>query len=103
MDAMIRWNNGKYTGGSRPLARRTSTYTCTVRTRVRTPIAEVEDAPFYNSEGFLGWARATPSFFAHRSLVWLFAGAPFRFVVVQAPYIANSIKHSKIINMRVTH
>ena len=41
--------------------------------------------PSYNSEGFLGWAPATPSFFAHRSLVWLFAGAPFRFVVVQAP------------------
>ena len=32
--------------------------------------------PLFNSEGFLGWAPATPSFFAHRSLVWLFAGAP---------------------------
>ena len=41
--------------------------------------------PPYNSEGFLGWAPATPSFFAHRSLVWLFTGAPCRFVVVQAP------------------
>ena len=38
-----------------------------------------------HSEGFLGWAPATPSFFAHRSFVWLSAGAPFRFVVVQAP------------------
>ena len=37
--------------------------------------------PPYNSEGFLGWAPATPSFFGHRSLVWLVAGAPFRFVV----------------------
>ena len=41
-------------------------------------------SPSYNSEGFLGWAPATPSF-GHRSLVWLVAGAPFRFVVVQAP------------------
>ena len=41
--------------------------------------------PCYKSEGFLGWAPATPSFFGHRSLVWLVAGAPFRFVVVQAP------------------
>ena len=39
--------------------------------------------PSYNSEGFLGWAPATPSFFGHRSLVWLFAGALFCFVVVQ--------------------
>ena len=38
--------------------------------------------PSYNSEGFLGWAPATPSFFGHRSLVWLFA-ALFCFVVVQ--------------------
>ena len=30
--------------------------------------------PPYNSEGFLGWALATPSFFGHRSLLWLFAG-----------------------------
>ena len=41
--------------------------------------------PPFHSEGFPGWAPATPSFFAHRSLVWLFAGAPFHFVVVQAP------------------
>ena len=41
--------------------------------------------PSYNSKGFLGWAPATPSFFGHRSPVWLVAGAPFRFVVVQAP------------------
>ena len=41
--------------------------------------------PSYNSEGFLGWAPATRSFFGHRGLVWLVAGAPFRFVVVQAP------------------
>ena len=41
--------------------------------------------PSKNSEGFLGWAPATPCFFGHRSLVWLVAGAPFRFVVVQAP------------------
>ena len=27
--------------------------------------------PPYNSEGFLGWAPATPSFFVLRSLVWL--------------------------------
>ena len=40
--------------------------------------------PSYNSEGFLGWAPATPSFFGHRSLVWLFAGAPFCCVVAQA-------------------
>ena len=39
--------------------------------------------PSYNSEGFLGWAPVTPSFFGHRSLVWLFAGALFCFVVVQ--------------------
>ena len=39
--------------------------------------------PSYSSEGFLGWAPATPSFFGHRSPVWLFAGAPVRFVVVQ--------------------
>ena len=37
--------------------------------------------PPYNSEGLLGWAPATPSFFGHRCLVWLFAGAPFRFVL----------------------
>ena len=36
--------------------------------------------PSYNSEGFLGWAPATPSF-----LVWLCAIAPFRFVFMQAP------------------
>ena len=39
--------------------------------------------PSYHSEGFLGWAPATPSFYGHRSLVWLFAGALFCFVVVQ--------------------
>ena len=41
--------------------------------------------PPYNSEGFLGWAPATPSFFAHRSLIGLFASAPVCVVVVQAP------------------
>ena len=43
----------------------------------------LDPPPSYNSERFLGWAPATPSFFGHRSLVWLFAGAPFCCVVVQ--------------------
>ena len=48
------------------------------------PVPKLWTAPPspYNSEGFLGWAPATP-FFGHRSFVWLFAGAPFCFVVVQ--------------------
>ena len=29
--------------------------------------------PLYNSEAFLGWAPATPSFFVYRSPVWLCA------------------------------
>ena len=43
--------------------------------------------PSYNSEGFLGWAPATPSFFVFRSPAWLClrAVAPFRFVFMQAP------------------
>ena len=45
----------------------------------------LDPLPLYNSDGFPVLAPATPSFFGHRSLVWLFAGAPFRFVVVQAP------------------
>ena len=47
--------------------------------------------PCYNSEGFLGWAPATPSFFGHRSLVWLFAGALFCFVVVQVAGVQVAI------------
>ena len=47
--------------------------------------------PSYNSEGFLGWAPATPSFFGHRSLVWLFAGALFCFVVVQVAGVQVAI------------
>ena len=38
--------------------------------------------PSYNSEGFLGWAHDTLSFLMYRILVWVFAGAPFRFVFV---------------------
>ena len=49
--------------------------------------------PSYNSEGFLGWAPATPSFFCHRSLVWLFAGAPFCCVVVQVAGVQVAIFH----------
>ena len=49
--------------------------------------------PSYNSEGFLGWAPATPSFFGHRSLVWLFAGAPFCCVVVQVAGVQVAIFH----------
>ena len=41
--------------------------------------------PACNFDGFPGWAPATPSFFAHRSLVWLFAGVPFHSVIVHAP------------------
>ena len=41
--------------------------------------------PPYNSEGFLGWSSATPSFLVYRSLVWLCAVAPFHFLFVQAP------------------
>ena len=47
----------------------------------------------YNSEGFLGWAPATPSFFGHRSLVWLFAGAPFCSVVVQVAGVQVAFFH----------
>ena len=47
--------------------------------------------PSYNSEGFLGWAPAIPSFFAHRSLVWLFARALFCFVVVQVAGVQVAI------------
>ena len=49
--------------------------------------------PSYNSEGFLSWAPATPSFFGHRSLVWLFAGAPFCCVVVQVAGVQVAIFH----------
>ena len=49
--------------------------------------------PSYNSEGFLGWAPATPSFIGHRSLVWLFAGAPFCCVVVQVAGVQVAIFH----------
>ena len=49
--------------------------------------------PSYNSAGFLGWAPATPSFFGHRSLVWLFAGAPFCYVVVQVAGVQVAIFH----------
>ena len=47
--------------------------------------------PSYTSEGFLGWAPATPSFFGHRSLVLLFAGALFCFVVVQVAGVQVAI------------
>ena len=49
--------------------------------------------PSYNFEGFLGWAPATLSFFGHRSLVWLFAGAPFCCVVVQVAGVQVAIFH----------
>ena len=48
------------------------------------------------SEGFLGWAPATPSFFVFKSLVWLCAVAPFRFVLVQAPCSTHCTQHSVI-------
>ena len=53
----------------------------------------LDPPPSYNSEGFLGWAPATPSFFGHRSLVWLFAGAPFCCVVVQVAGVQVAIFH----------
>ena len=45
----------------------------------------MEPPPSYNSKGFVGWAPATPSFGAYKSLVKLCAVAPFRFVFMQAP------------------
>ena len=53
----------------------------------------LDPPPSYNSEGFLGWAPATPSFFCHRSLVWLFAGAPFCCVVVQVAGVPVALFH----------
>ena len=64
----LQWGGGSWVGGSSA---------GWVGLKLWTP------PPSYNSEGFLGWAPATPSFFGHRSLVWLFAGAPFCCVVVQ--------------------
>ena len=51
----------------------------------------LDPPPSYNYEGFLGWAPATPSFFGHRSLVWLFAGAPFCCVVAQVAGVQVAI------------
>ena len=70
----------------------------------------LDPPPSFNSTGVLGWAPATPSFFGHRSLVWLFVGAPFRFVVVQAPcqnlfcgcgVLVGSSEHAKRVKKNV--
>ena len=57
----------------------------------------LDPAPPYNSEGLLGRGPATPSFFAHRCLVWRFAGAPVAAAVTALRLYINVIRISMIL------